>query len=77
MSFPKGHLTLSYCPACAFCANTRYDETVQHYSTQCEESQHVSPTFNKFAHSLAQPFQRCGQPEFSCRKMRGISLTTT
>lgn len=54
MKFPKGHLTLSYCPACAFLANTRYDEKVQHYSTQCEESQHVSPTFNKFAHGLAQ-----------------------
>ena len=27
---------------------------LQNYSTQCEESQHVSPTFTKFATSLAQ-----------------------
>ena len=52
--FPKGNLTLSYCPVCAFLANARYDAHVQNYSTQCEESQHVSPTFTKFATTLAQ-----------------------
>lgn len=54
LAFPKGHLTLSYCPRCAFLTNSRYDERVQAYSTQCEESQHVSPTFTKFATDLAQ-----------------------
>ncbi|CAN5360512.1 class I SAM-dependent methyltransferase [soil metagenome] len=53
-SFPKGNLTLSYCPKCAFLCNSRYDASVQEYSTQCEESQHVSATFTKFATDLAQ-----------------------
>jgi SAM-dependent methyltransferase len=54
LEFPKGNLTLSYCRACGFLANTRYDPSVQEYCTNCEESQHFSPTFNKFAHELAQ-----------------------
>jgi hypothetical protein len=54
LNFPKGNLTLSYCPKCAFLCNSRYDASVQKYSTQCEESQHVSPTFNAFAQKLAQ-----------------------
>jgi SAM-dependent methyltransferase len=54
LKFPKGNLTLSYCPRCAFLCNSRYDASVQEYSMQCEESQHVSPTFNAFALKLAQ-----------------------
>jgi len=54
LAFPTGNLKLGYCPACAFLGNTLYDPHVQAYSTQCEESQHVSATFNKFAHTLAQ-----------------------
>lgn len=53
LNFPKGNLTLSYCPKCAFLANMRYDASVQAYCTNCEESQHFSPTFNAFAHELA------------------------
>jgi SAM-dependent methyltransferase len=53
LAFPTGNLKLGYCPACAFLGNTLYDPLVQAYSTQCEESQHVSATFNKFAHTLA------------------------
>ncbi|MGH7178159.1 MAG: SAM-dependent methyltransferase, partial [Tepidisphaeraceae bacterium] len=54
LAFPRGNLTFSYCPKCAFLANTRYDASVQSYNTDCEESQHVSATFNKFATQLAQ-----------------------
>ena len=54
LRFPTGDLRLGYCRACAFLGNTVYDASVQAYSTNCEESQHVSPTFNKFAHALAQ-----------------------
>jgi SAM-dependent methyltransferase len=54
LNFPQGNLTLSYCPKCAFLSNTRYDASVQGYSMQCEESQHVSPTFTTFAKKLAQ-----------------------
>lgn len=53
LRFPTGNLRQAYCPACAFLGNTAYDESLQAYSAQCEESQHVSPTFNKFAQELA------------------------
>jgi hypothetical protein len=54
LRYPTGHLTLSYCPTCAFLANTRYDASLLKYSTDCEESQHASPTFTNFATQLAQ-----------------------
>jgi SAM-dependent methyltransferase len=54
MEFPTGNLQLGFCNACGFLSNTAYDSSLQEYSQSCEESQHVSPTFNKFAHELAQ-----------------------
>jgi hypothetical protein len=51
--FPTGDLTFAYCHACGFLSNTRYDASVQEYCTNCEESQHVSPTFDSFARQLA------------------------
>jgi len=54
LRFPTGDLRLGYCRACAFLGNAAYDPALQAYSTNCEESQHVSPTFNQFARSLAQ-----------------------
>ncbi|HVT88115.1 MAG TPA: class I SAM-dependent methyltransferase [Tepidisphaeraceae bacterium] len=53
MRFPTGNLRLGFCNRCGFLSNTVYDSSVQEYSTQCEESQHFSATFNKFAHDLA------------------------
>ena len=53
MEFPTGNLRLGFCEKCGFLSNTAYDATLQEYSQSCEESQHVSPTFNKFAHDLA------------------------
>jgi SAM-dependent methyltransferase len=53
LRFPTGDLRLGYCRACAFLCNTVHDPTLQEYSTNCEESQHVSPTFTEFARSLA------------------------
>lgn len=53
LAFPTGNLRLGACPKCGFLSNTVYDSKVQHYSQQCEESQHFSATFNKFAHELA------------------------
>lgn len=53
IAFPTGNLRLAYCAACAFLCNTQYDASVQDYSAECEESQHVSPTFNAFAQRLA------------------------
>lgn len=52
LKFPTGNLRLGFCSACGFLSNTVYDPSVQEYSDSCEESQHVSPTFNDFAHAL-------------------------
>lgn len=52
--FPTGDLKLGFCDRCGFLCNTAYDSSLQEYCQNCEESQHVSPTFNKFAHELAQ-----------------------
>jgi hypothetical protein len=54
LRFPTGNLRLAMCPRCAFLCNTAYDATLQEYCPNCEESQHVSPTFNRFARELAQ-----------------------
>src|SRR4051794_32442825 len=53
MKFPTGNLRLGFCDKCGFLSNTAYDASLQEYGQSCEESQHVSPTFNKFAHELA------------------------
>ncbi|HWP41338.1 MAG TPA: class I SAM-dependent methyltransferase, partial [Tepidisphaeraceae bacterium] len=53
LSFPTGRLRLGFCRACGFLCNTAYDPSLQEYGQQCEESQHVSPTFNRFAQDLA------------------------
>jgi SAM-dependent methyltransferase len=53
MTFPTGNLNLGFCDKCGFLSNTAYDSSLQEYCQSCEESQHVSPTFNKFAHELA------------------------
>jgi len=60
--FPQAISKLGYCPAWRLPGNTLYDPHVQAYSTQCEESQHVSATFNKFAHTLAARMDRSLRP---------------
>ena len=54
LNFPTGDLRLGFCNTCGFLSNTVYDASVQKYSSECEESQHVSPTFSAFARKLAQ-----------------------
>jgi hypothetical protein len=53
LKFPTGDLRLGFCDACGFLGNIVYDASLQDYCQNCEESQHVSPTFNKFAQELA------------------------
>lgn len=53
LKFPTGNLKLGFCNQCGFLGNTVYDASLQEYCQDCEESQHVSPTFNKFARELA------------------------
>jgi hypothetical protein len=52
-SFPRGELALSFCRDCGFIFNSRFDPGKVRYSSECEESQGYSPTFNAFARDLA------------------------
>jgi SAM-dependent methyltransferase len=52
-SFPKRDLELAFCDDCGFGFNHIFDEEVMRYSTDFEESQHFSDTFNGFARRLA------------------------
>ena len=52
-AFPRRDLELAYCDACGFVFNHIFDEEIMGYSTNFEESQHFSGTFNAFARRLA------------------------
>jgi SAM-dependent methyltransferase len=52
-AFPRRDLELAYCESCGFIFNRIFDEAVMGYSTNFEESQHFSGTFNAFAKELA------------------------
>ncbi len=54
LNYPRRDLELATCPTCGFIANLAFDPTVHEYSRSYEETQGYSPTFNSFAHSLAQ-----------------------
>ena len=54
LSYPKGNLCLGFCPRCGFVTNTRFDIANNEYSTNYEETQAFSATFNAFAGGLAQ-----------------------
>lgn len=59
-AFPKRDLELAFCRDCGFAFNHKFDEAVIGYSTDFEESQHFSGTFNAFARSLARSIaERC------------------
>jgi SAM-dependent methyltransferase len=52
-AFPRRDLELAYCDSCGFIFNHIFDQAMMGYSTNFEESQHFSGTFNAFARSLA------------------------
>ena len=54
VNYPRGQLKLGFCPSCGFVHNSVFDSSVHEYSSNCEESQGFSPTFNSFAKKLAQ-----------------------
>ncbi|UCG57949.1 MAG: methyltransferase domain-containing protein [Phycisphaerales bacterium] len=54
LEYPRGGLQLSFCHACGFIANTRFDGTANNYCTEYEETQGFSPRFRAFAKSLAE-----------------------
>lgn len=60
-SFPRRDLELCFCHDCGLAFNRVFDPSVMRYSTDFEESQHFSETFNGFAKKLAcEVAQRCG-----------------
>ena len=54
LAYPRGDVRLGLCQTCGFVANTAFDPDVHEYSTEYEETQGFSPTFNAFADRLAQ-----------------------
>jgi SAM-dependent methyltransferase len=59
-AFPQRDLELAYCDACGFVFNHIFDEALIAYSTNFEESQHFSGTFDAFAKQLAREIaQKC------------------
>jgi SAM-dependent methyltransferase len=53
VSFPRGEIILRICHQCGFIYNEAFDPRKIHYSSDCEESQGYSPTFNSFLLDLA------------------------
>ncbi|MCH7588125.1 MAG: methyltransferase domain-containing protein [Chloroflexi bacterium] len=54
LEYPRGDIALAYCRHCSFISNVLYDESTQDYSKDYESTQSYSPTFTKFAKTLAQ-----------------------
>lgn len=52
-AFPKADLELAVCPACGFITNVCFDSDQISYSSEYEDQQSFSPTFNAFAQQLA------------------------
>ncbi|MGD8273197.1 MAG: class I SAM-dependent methyltransferase [Desulfobacterales bacterium] len=53
LHFPRGDLALGFCRVCGFISNTAFNPELIRYSSDCEESQGYSETFNAFAEALA------------------------
>ena len=53
LDYPKADISLGFCQGCGFIFNLAFDPSMLEYSSDCEESQGCSPTFNAFSHRLA------------------------
>lgn len=53
LNYPTGHILLGFCCNCGFISNVAFDARMLEYSSDCEESQGCSSTFNKFSRHLA------------------------
>jgi SAM-dependent methyltransferase len=52
-TYPKGNIELVFCEDCGFIFNRRFDPTLHEYSSEYEETQAFSSTFNEFQTVLA------------------------
>ena len=53
LNFPQGNISLGMCEHCGFISNMGFNPELIKYSTNCEESQGFSSTYNEFAHQTA------------------------
>jgi SAM-dependent methyltransferase len=53
LAYPKGVISLAFCPTCGYVANIAFDPALAEYSDRYEGSQSCSPTFDAFHISLA------------------------
>jgi SAM-dependent methyltransferase len=53
LRYKRGDILLGFCEDCGFITNLAFDPALIEYSSDCEESQGFSPTFNTFAKGLA------------------------
>jgi SAM-dependent methyltransferase len=80
VSYPKGDISLGFCPECGFISNTVFDAKVHEYSGNYEETQGFSPTFRAFhtrlAESLIEKYQLRNKKivEIGCGKGEFLSL---
>ncbi len=80
VNYPRGSIALGVCGQCGFISNVRFDPALIQYSTECEESQGCSPTFNAFkrkqAEELVERYGLYGRDiiEIGCGKGEFLSL---
>ena len=53
LTYPKGDIALGFCKVCGHISNVSFDSTLLDYSSDYEETQGFSPTFNSFHRDLA------------------------
>lgn len=80
VNFKKRDIKLGYCENCGFISNIIFDPTVHNYSSEYEETQGFSGTFNKFHKKLAQDLiekynlRNCTVIEIGCGKGDFLNL---
>ena len=52
-NFPQGNISLGMCESCGFISNMDFNPELLSYSSDCEESQGFSGTYNEFAYRTA------------------------
>jgi SAM-dependent methyltransferase len=54
LDFPKGNISLGFCPSCGFISNLDFNADLIEYSSDCEETQGYSATFRDFLKTTAE-----------------------
>ena len=70
VTYPRGDLRLAFCRACGFITNALFDVALNEYSPDFEETQHFSPTFDRWARQLADRLVR----DYDIRGKRVIEI---